>query len=267
MKIKRYQVDAFTNTLFAGNPAAVCVVDEPLADSLMQAIAAENNLAETAFVWGSGGEYEICWFTPVCEVDLCGHATLASAHALMAGEGVGEDVIRFNSRQRGSLIVTKRNTFYELDFPRTGFARQSVDESLAKCVSQSPVEFWSAGEDSLLVYSDSEAVAQLRVDCGRLADLKYRALMVTSAGQDCDFVSRFFAPSLGINEDAVTGSAHTVLAPFWSERLNKKKMAARQLSKRGGELTCEVVEDRVLIGGEAVTYSTGTIQISTPSPD
>ena len=118
-----------------------------------------------------------------------------------------------------------------------------------------------------MVYSDSDAVAQLRVDCGRLADLKYRALMVTSAGQDCDFVSRFFAPSLGINEDAVTGSAHTVLAPFWSERLNKKKMAARQLSKRGGELTCEVVEDRVLIGGEAVTYSTGTIQISTPSPD
>ena len=117
MKIKRYQVDAFTNTLFAGNPAAVCVVDEPLADSLMQAIAAENNLAETAFVWGSGGEYEICWFTPVCEVDLCGHATLASAHALMAGEGVGEDVIRFNSRQRGSLI--RHQTQYVL---RTRFS-------------------------------------------------------------------------------------------------------------------------------------------------
>lgn len=264
MKIKRYQIDAFTNTLFAGNPAAVCVVDQPLGDSLMQAIAAENNLAETAFVWGSGCEYEICWFTPVCEVDLCGHATLASAHALMVGESIGEDVIRFNSRQRGSLIVTKRNKFYELDFPRASFARHRFDEPLAKCLSQLPVEFWSAGEDSLLVYPDADAVAHLRVDCGCLDDLKYRALMVTSAGQDCDFVSRFFAPALGINEDAVTGSAHTVLAPFWSERLKKKKMTARQLSKRGGELVCDVVGDRVLIGGEAVTYSTGTIQIGKP---
>lgn len=261
MKIKRYQIDAFTNTLFAGNPAAVCVVDQPISDALMQAIAAENNLAETAFVWGGGGEYEICWFTPICEVDLCGHATLASAHALMAEEGVSEEVIRFNSRHRGSLVVTRRETLYELDFPRASYARQSVDADLHPCVSESPVEFWAAGADLLVVYADADAVARLSVDSGRLGGLKYRALMVTSAGQDCDFVSRFFAPALGIDEDAVTGSAHTVLAPFWSERLKKNKMDAKQLSQRGGELTCEVVEDRVLIRGEAVTYSVGTILI------
>lgn len=261
MRIKRYQVDAFTNTLFAGNPAAVCVVNQPLSNSLMQSIATENNLAETAFVWGRGSEYEICWFTPVCEVDLCGHATLASAHALMVEEGIAEDTIRFKSRLRGTLAVTRRGTFYELDFPRASFARQGVDESLAECVSEIPVEYWSTGRDALLVYADSEAITRMRVECGRLGGLKYRALVVTAAGQDCDFVSRFFAPSLGINEDAVTGSAHTVLAPFWSERLEKNKLVARQLSQRGGDLTCEVVGDRVLICGEAITYSAGTLLI------
>ncbi len=261
MKIKRYQVDAFTNKLFAGNPAAVCVIEQPISDGLMQAIAAENNLSETAFVWGGQGEYEICWFTPLCEVDLCGHATLASAHALIAEEGVSENVIRFKSRSRGNLIVTQRESFYELDFPRTGFVKQGEDRSLMRCVSESPVEFWSAGEDLMVVYSDADTVARLQVDSVRLGELKYRALITTSTGEDCDFVSRFFAPALGINEDAVTGSAHTVLAPFWSDRLKKKAMKARQLSQRGGELTCELVGERVLIGGEAITYSAGTILI------
>lgn len=262
MRIKRYQIDAFTNTLFGGNPAAVCVIDQPLSDSLMQSIAAENNLAETAFVCGKGSEYEICWFTPVCEVELCGHATLASAHALMIEEGVACESIQFRSRHRGSLTVTRRATFYELDFPRARFVQKAEDEALTECVSDSPVEFWVTGEDALLVYPDPDAIARIRVDSERLGEQKYRALMVTSVGQDCDFVSRFFAPSLGINEDAVTGSAHTALAPFWSERLGKRNLVARQLSKRGGDLICEVVGDRVLIAGEAVTYSTGTILMS-----
>jgi len=262
MRIKRYQIDAFTNTLFGGNPAAVCVVDHPLSDSLMQLIAAENNLAETAFVWGQGSEYDICWFTPLCEVELCGHATLASAHALMIGEGVPSEAIQFRSRHRGSLTVTRRATFYELDFPRANLVQKGKDEALAECVSDSPVEFWLTGEDALLVYADPDAIARIRVDSGRLGEQKYRALMITSVGKDCDFVSRFFAPSLGINEDAVTGSAHTALAPFWSQRLGKRKLVARQLSQRGGDLTCEVVGDRVLVSGEAVTYSSGTILIS-----
>lgn len=261
MKIKRYQIDAFTNVLFAGNPAAVCVLEKPLPDCLMQSIAAENNLAETAFVWGCGCEYEICWFTPVCEVDLCGHATLAAAHALMAGEGVVGGTIRFASRHRGTLTVTRKGTFYELDFPRASFTRQASEDSLTKCVSEPPVEFWSTEEDALLVFADSSLIGALSVDFSQLRELKYRALITTSVGKDCDFVSRFFAPSLGINEDAVTGSAHTVLTPFWAERLGKQKLVARQLSQRGGDLRCEVVEDRVLIGGEAVTYSIGNIII------
>ncbi|MGY8749608.1 MAG: PhzF family phenazine biosynthesis protein [Pirellulales bacterium] len=261
MKIKRYQIDAFTNVQFTGNPAAVCVLEKPLSDCLMQSIATENNLSETAFVWGSGCEYEICWFTPVCEVELCGHATLAAAHALMAGEGVVGETIRFASRHRGALMVTRKGAFYELDFPRASFKRQASDDSLARCVSESAVEFWSTGQDALLVFADSNLIGALSVDFPQLRELKYRALITTSVGNDCDFVSRFFAPSLGINEDAVTGSAHTVLTPFWAERLGKQKLVARQLSQRGGDLRCEVVEDRVLIGGEAVTYSVGNIII------
>ena len=261
MKIKRYQIDAFTNVPFTGNPAAVCVLEKPLSDCLMQSIATENNLSETAFVWGSGCEYEICWFTPVCEVELCGHATLAAAHALMAGEGVVGETIRFASRHRGALMVTRKGAFYELDFPRASFKRQASDDSLARCVSESAVEFWSTGQDALLVFADSNLIGALSVDFPQLRELKYRALITTSVGNDCDFVSRFFAPSLGINEDAVTGSAHTVLTPFWAERLGKQKLVARQLSQRGGDLRCEVVEDRVLIGGEAVTYSVGNIII------
>jgi PhzF family phenazine biosynthesis protein len=237
------------------------VLEKPLSDCLMQSIATENNLSETAFVWGSGCEYEICWFTPVCEVELCGHATLAAAHALMAGEGVVGETIRFASRHRGALMVTRKGAFYELDFPRASFKRQASDDSLARCVSESAVEFWSTGQDALLVFADSNLIGALSVDFPQLRELKYRALITTSVGNDCDFVSRFFAPSLGINEDAVTGSAHTVLTPFWAERLGKQKLVARQLSQRGGDLRCEVVEDRVLIGGEAVTYSVGNIII------
>ena len=179
----------------------------------------------------------------------------------MAVEGVVGGTIRFASRHRGTLTVTRKGTFYELDFPRASFTRQASEDSLIKCVSESPLEFWSTGQDALLVFADSNLIGALSVDFPQLRELKYRALITTSVGNDCDFVSRFFAPSLGINEDAVTGSAHTVLTPFWAERLGKQKLVARQLSQRGGELRCEVVEDRILIGGEAVTYSVGNIII------
>ncbi len=260
-KIKMFQADAFTDKLFSGNPAAVCVMDEWLSDDLMQSIAFENNLAETAFVIPDDKNFKIRWFTPAVEVDLCGHATLASAFVLFNVLDYPEKIIRFQTLRSGMLFVEKKEEMLILDFP-TDKMKLSTKEELQEVensIGTRVVELYKGRSDYLAELENENIVKKIEPDFGKMLKLAARGLIVTAKGDNVDFVSRFFAPQCGINEDPVTGSAHTSLTPFWSARLGKNKMIAHQLSKRGGQLMCEFRNDRCLIGGKARLYLSGEI--------
>lgn len=259
-KIKIYQIDAFTEKVFGGNPAAVCVLNAWLEDEVMQKIAAENNLAETAFVVPKGNDYELRWFTPTVEVDLCGHATLASAYVLFRYYNHSTDKIIFHSRRSGLLAVEKNNEELTLDFPADVVEVTEVPQALIAAFGKAPVEAYRGKSDYLLIYASQKEVEDFNPDINLINSVDARGVIVSAVGYEVDFVSRFFAPQVGVNEDPVTGSAHTTLTPYWSNRLGKSRLSARQLSQRKGDLKCELIYDRVRITGKAVAYLTGEIE-------
>ena len=261
MKLPIYQVDAFSETIFSGNPAAVCPLDSWPDDTALQNIALENNLSETAFLVSKENHYEIRWFTPVAEVELCGHATLASAHVLFNHLGYSEEKIIFQSKHRGKLTVAKKKALLELDFPADQLEPALPPEGLIAAIGKKPLEIWKGKNDYLLYYGSQEDIEELKPDFTALKAVHARGIITTAAGYEYDFVSRFFAPNVGVNEDPVTGSAHTSLTPFWAHRLNQLSFDAAQLSKRGGILHCQLSGDRVLISGKAITYLIGEIFI------
>jgi len=262
-KIKLYQIDAFTDTLFSGNPAAVCILDSWIDEALMQNISSENNLAETAFIVPQERDYEIRWFTPMTEVDLCGHATLASAFVLFHLLHHQEPSIKFHSHKSGLLTVRKMDDLLMMDFPTDQIKQLPEEQNILfqQCIGIKPTEIYKGKTDYIAVIEKEHDLEYLQPDLNEISKLKARGLVVTAKGDHVDFVSRFFAPQSGIPEDPVTGSSHTSLLPLWSEKLGKTKFTARQLSKRGGRLVCEYQGERCLIGGNAKLYLTGEINI------
>jgi len=258
MKLTIYQIDAFAEKVFEGNPAAVVPLENWLPDKLMQQIALENNLSETAFFVATENGFHIRWFTPLAEVNLCGHATLASAHVLFNHLNYPEKEIRFQSRS-GILKVKKENSLIVLDFPASPVTEIEIPVEVAKAFQIHPVECSKGRDDYMLVFEKEEQVKQLKPDFQQLIRAKTRGVICTSKSETYDFVSRFFAPAVGVNEDPVTGSAHTMLIPYWSGVLGKNNLNAKQISKRGGIVHCKNCDDRVEIGGKAVTYLTGAI--------
>ena len=259
MKLPVYQVDAFARRLFEGNPAAVCPLEGWLDDTVLQAIAMENNLSETAFFVPAGQGFELRWFTPVAEVDLCGHATLASAFVLYEKLGHAQAAIEFRTRS-GPLTVRRDGDLLIMDFPARVPEPCAAPESLLAALGQAPVEVLGS-DDYVVVYENEPAIRGLAPDMGLLERLDRRAVCVTAPGEEVDFVSRFFAPKVGIPEDPVTGSAHCQLTPYWASRLGKTELVARQLSRRGGEIACRLRGDRVLLEGRAVLFLEGSIDI------
>jgi PhzF family phenazine biosynthesis protein len=269
MRVPIYQVDAFASELFRGNPAAVCPLETWLPDQQLQAIAAENNLSETAFYLRQGGtragRYDLRWFTPVVEVDLCGHATLATAFVILTiRREVAEPRVVFASKS-GELVVSKEDIgmqrgLYALDFPARPPSECIAPAGLIEALGVRPPEIL-ASQDCLCVFETEEQVRALAPNMDALARVDCFAVIATAPGRDCDFVSRFFAPSKGIPEDPVTGRAHCTLIPYWSHRLGKKDLFARQISRRGGELWCRDLGARVKIAGHAVKYLEGTIEV------
>ena len=259
MEIPIYQVDAFASGLFRGNPAAICPLDRWLPDPQLQAIAAENNLAETAYYVRENGRYRVRWFTPTVEVELCGHATLASAAVILEiRKEVTGSRVTFDSRS-GELAVDRAGEIYTLDFPSQPAAPVPEHPELAAALGAWPTAFLRARYD-MCVFETEEQIRALSPDMRSLEHIA-GTVVVTAPGRDCDFVSRFFAPGAGVPEDPVTGSAHSTLIPYWSAKLGKKKLFARQVSSRGGELWCEDRGSRVGIGGHAVKYLEGRIFI------
>lgn len=259
MKIKCYQVDAFTSTVFSGNPAAVCLLDEWPADETMQAIAAENNLSETAFLAKNGKGYDLRWFTPTVEVALCGHATLASAFVLFHCCGWDHAAIQFQTRYSGRLVVTRRDDIFEMDFPSRPVHGIDSPPGLLAALGVKGGRVFGSAEDVLVVLDSEKTVREIAPDMVKLGKIECRGVIVTAAGNEADFVSRFFAPRVGVPEDPVTGSAHCVLIPYWAGVLNKKDVYAMQVSKRGGEVYGRDCGDRVRISGKAVLYSEGVL--------
>jgi len=259
MKLPIYQVDAFASQLFAGNPAAVVIMDDWLPDQVLQAIAQENNLSETAFVVPRDGFYGLRWFTPETEVDLCGHATLASAYVLLQHDytRAKEVVFRFKD---GTLLVRRAGELLAMDFPARPPRPIPSDRAVGEALGAMPRELLKS-RDLLAVFDNQAQVEALRPNFQAFADLQTKAVIVSAAGDTCDFVSRFFAPSLGIQEDPVTGSAHCTLIPYWSARLGRAMLHARQVSRRGGDLFCEHHDGRVVIAGRAVEYLRGEIDV------
>ena len=259
MEIPLYQIDAFASELFQGNPAAVCPLNEWLPDDLMQLIASENNLSETAFFVPVGDRFHIRWFTPVSEVDLCGHATLAAAYVLFTNLGYDRERIAFDSRS-GILSVSRDSDWLTLDFPAQPPVSCSIPNEIAQAFHVIPIECLRS-EDYIVVFEHEDHIEQADPDYLHLMKLDLRGVSMTSRSRRWDFVARFFAPKFGVFEDPVTGSAFTQLAPYWAEKLSKQQFAARQVSARGGDVRCEIVGDRVLISGKAVTYLEGTFRI------
>ena len=264
--MKYHIIDVFTDKLFSGNPAGVCLLDIWLSDEALQKIAAENNLSETAFLVKNNGYYDLRWFTPELEVNLCGHATIASAFVLFEDAEKNTDNIRFKTKA-GFISVERENRLLYLNAPSWHVLPCESYKSFEKALNVKPVAVYK-GEDFLIELDSEETIRNLAPDFSELKEIKDEAkisnsdfgIIVTAKGNDCDFVSRFFAPNAGILEDPVTGRAHCALIPFWSEKLNKRIMTARQLSKRGGVLFCEYLGERVKIGGKAVRYLRGEIQ-------
>ena len=259
MKLRLYHIDAFTDRLFGGNPAAVVIMDRWLPDAVLQAIAAENNLAETAFVIPHEEPIALRWFTPTIEMDLCGHATLAAAHVLLAEHCASQSTIRFATRS-GVLAVSRAGELLSLDFPARPGKRIEVSEALVSALGARPREAHLA-RDLLTIFDSEEEIRALRPDFERVARLDAFAVIVSAPGREVDFVSRFFAPRAGVPEDPVTGSAHCTLVPYWAARLGKRELTARQLSARGGELVCALHGERVAIAGKTVEYLRGEIEI------
>ncbi|MDA2938693.1 PhzF family phenazine biosynthesis protein [Acidobacteria bacterium AH-259-A15] len=265
MKIPFFQVDAFTSKLFSGNPAAVCPLEKWPGDKQLQAIAAENNLSETSFFVRQEDGYELRWFTPTTEIDLCGHATLASAFVIWDYLGDNSEILKFKTRS-GLLSVQRREDLLAMSFPVLAPRQCESPAELWEALGHAPGEIWSAGESEksenyMAVFETEKEVRSLKPNLHLLRQLENMGVIVTAAGKTADFVSRYFAPSFGIPEDPVTGSTHCTLVPYWADRLGKKQLHALQVSSRGGELFCEYHADRVIIAGRAVRYLEGTIYL------
>ena len=259
MRLPLYHVDAFTSRVFGGNPAGVVPLSSWLDDATLQSIAAENNLSETAFFVGGSGRYAIRWLTPQTEVDLCGHATLASAFVIFTRLEPGLEGVEFSSKS-GTLRVTRAGDLLALDFPARPARQVDLTGALQAALGARPKEVWAA-RDLMAVYETEDEVRDLKPDLPLLSAFDSFAVLVTAPGRKSDFVSRFFAPRQGVPEDPVTGSAHCTLVPYWAKRLGKSKLHALQVSARGGELFCEDRGDRVSIGGRAVLYLEGTLEV------
>ena len=257
--ISIYQVDAFTEALFSGNPAAICMMDFDLPDQVLQSIAAENNLAETAYVWQTREGFKIRWFTPTIEVDLCGHATLAAAYVIFSLHRAEGSMIKFDSRSGPLYVTQKADNTLELDFPADVFYPVTTPDLIEAALGCTIIESIKGKSDYLVRIRNESTLVSLKPDFSLIKRLPARGLIVTAPGDTIDFVSRCFFPQSGIDEDPVTGSAHTTLTPFWASKLGKTDFVARQVSSRGGDLYCVLKGDRVLIGGHAVLYLEGHI--------
>lgn len=260
MNIPIYQVDAFTDHIFGGNPAAVCPLEKWIEKDLMQKIAQENNLSETAFFVAKDDCFEIRWFTPKVEINLAGHPTLAAAWVIFNELNHSKDKIRFVSPLSGELIIERKNNLITMNFPSNKPNSTSTPEDLINGLKREPVELLKA-RDLLVVYKNQKEIENIKPDFGLLEKVDTFGIIITAPGENCDFVSRFFAPKAGINEDPVTGSAHTTLIPYWAERLNKNVLSAIQLSERIGKLQCEYLGKRVKISGMAKLFMKGEIII------
>jgi predicted PhzF superfamily epimerase YddE/YHI9 len=260
MRLPYFHVDAFAGDVFRGNPAGVCPLAAWLPDATLQSIAAENHLSETAFMVARGDDFDLRWFTPAIEVDLCGHATLAAAFVLFTERGVTGDRIRFHSRS-GPLSVSRAGDILTLDFPSRPAAPCPIPGALRRGLGAAPAEVRKA-RDLLAVFASEAEVRALQPDFAALRTLDCLGIIVTAPGVDCDFVSRFFAPRAGVDEDPATGSSHCTLIPYWAQRLGKAKLFARQVSARGGEMFCDLVGDRVQIGGHAALFSRGELEVN-----
>jgi len=261
MELELFQVDAFCKDLFSGNPAAVCPLDSWPEDGLLQNIAAENNLAETAYYVPEGDGFRLRWFTPAVEVNLCGHATLATAHVLFEHKGFAKDTIVFYSRS-GELRVKRSGDKLVLDFPADVLTAVPVTDEMSRWFGTPPLEVYKGKTDYMLVFAAEKDIAGLQPDIELIAGLPVRGVIATARGEQVDFVSRFFAPQSGIAEDPATGSAHTTLTPYWSSILHKKELEAIQLSARKGFLHCKDAGARIEISGKARTYLSGRIWVS-----
>ncbi|RFS24730.1 PhzF family phenazine biosynthesis protein [Chitinophaga silvatica] len=259
MSYKIYQVDAFADKIFKGNPAAVCPLPNWLDDNIMQKIAKENNLAETAFYIKKGNRYEIRWFTPEVEVDLCGHATLASAYVLFHLEGHDSNQINFYSPRSGELPVTKHGEIIMLNFPADTLEEITTPPELLAAFEVKPIAAFKGKTDIMLIFDKEEDIKKMKPSLEEIKKLPVRGVIITARGTNTDFVSRFFGPAVGVDEDPVTGSAHTSLVPYWAKQLHKESFTAIQLSERTGVLTCKLLGDRVEIGGQAKLYLRGEI--------
>jgi PhzF family phenazine biosynthesis protein len=249
LKLPIFQIDAFAENLFEGNPAAVVALKKWLPDELLQKIAQENNLSETAYFIKQGDAYHIRWFTPTVEVNLCGHATLASAYVIFEALEAQTEKILFHSKS-GELKVTKKGELIELNFPEATISKCEPPVEITQAFGKEPLEVWKS-DDYIAVYENESDIVSLAPDFKILSELACRGIIATSRGEKSDFVSRFFAPACGINEDPVTGSAHCALTAYWAKALGKNKLSAAQLSERGGRLQCELFGTRVLIAGKA----------------
>lgn len=258
MNFKIYQIDAFAEKVFSGNPAAVVPLEKWLPEETMQKIALENNLSETAFFIPEQKGFHIRWFTPAAEVDLCGHATLATAHVLFNHINYAEKEILFNSRS-GILSVNKKDDLILLNFPSSEISEIEIPINLKEAFNIGAVKCFKGRNDLMLVFENEEDLFNLTPDFQKIIESKTRGIICTARSKEFDFVSRFFAPAVGVNEDPVTGSAHTMLIPFWTKQFNKTKLVAKQVSARGGILYCQYLNNRVEIGGNAVTYLVGEI--------
>jgi PhzF family phenazine biosynthesis protein len=259
MELSIYQVDAFTDRLFAGNPAAVCPLDAWLPDAAMQAIAAENNVSETAFFVPRGEDYDLRWFTPTVETDLCGHATQASGFIVMNRLAPQRSSVRFHTRS-GPLTVTRQGDMFAIDLPAQPPESCTMPPRFIAALGRKPAQILGAVK-YLAIYDSAAEVAALTPDTAAMMDIDRDGVIVSAPGSDCDFASRYFAPHAGIPEDPVTGSAHCTLVPYWAGRLGKTALHARQISRRGGELFCELKGDRVVIAGRAALYLEGRIRV------
>ncbi len=257
ISIPYFQVDAFTSERFHGNPAAVVITDQWLKPENMLKIAEENNLSETAFLVKNDEGYDITWYTPVHEVDLCGHATLASAFVLFEEKKIAGKSVKFRTQSVGPLEVFKTGDQFDLDLPADKITMLNVRDNMEKCFGTRPMEAYSGKSKLMLVFKNQQEIKDLIPDLNAISKLEASGVIATAPGDSCDFVSRFFAPKGGVNEDPVTGSAHTLLTPYWANRLGKTVLQAQQLSQRTGSLTCEWRGDRVIVGGKAIMYAKG----------
>lgn len=255
-----YQVDAFTNELFKGNPAAVCPLEKWISYDLMQTIAEENNLSETVFFVENNTGFDIKWFTPTCEVDLCGHATLAAAHIIFTELNYTKNKIEFNSKS-GILTVEKNKDWYTLNFPSEEINEIKTPKLLQEALNVPILKTFAGNWKCMVELENEETILNLTPNFSKLTELEFPGIIVTAKGNNVAFVSRFFAPKIGINEDPVTGSAHTLLIPYWAKKLNLNKLNAIQLSKRTGFLKCEYLNTRVEISGQAITYLKGQLTL------